>query len=53
MATEGSGMTATGANVTQAQAKAYEALDRIDFATGFCRRDIGWKEVAREAAAAG
>jgi phosphoribosylamine--glycine ligase len=42
-------VTAMGASVTQAQAKAYEALDRIDFATGFCRRDIGWKEVAREA----
>lgn len=46
-------VTATGASVTQAQAKAYEALDRVDFATGFCRRDIGWKEVAREAADAG
>ena len=41
-------VTASGANVTEAKAKAYEAVDRIDFASGFCRRDIGWKEVARE-----
>jgi phosphoribosylamine--glycine ligase len=41
-------VTATGANVTQAKARAYEAVDKIDFASGFCRRDIGWKEVARE-----
>lgn len=41
-------VTACGANVTEAQAAAYEAVDRIDFASGFCRRDIGWKEVARE-----
>jgi len=41
-------VTAKGGNVTEAQAAAYEAVDRIDFASGFCRRDIGWKEVARE-----
>ncbi len=43
-------VTALGANVTGAQAAAYAAVDRIDFASGFCRRDIGWREVAREAA---
>ncbi len=42
-------VTATGKSVTEAQARAYAALDRIDFASGFCRRDIGWREVAREA----
>jgi phosphoribosylamine---glycine ligase len=42
-------VTATGKSVTEAQARAYAALDRIDFPTGFCRRDIGWREVAREA----
>jgi phosphoribosylamine--glycine ligase len=42
-------VTATGANVTEAKAKAYAAVDCIDFPRGFCRRDIGWKEVAREA----
>ncbi len=44
-------VTATGASVTEAQAKAYAAVDAIDFASGFCRRDIGWREVAREAEA--
>ena len=41
-------VTATGTNVTEAQAKAYAAVDAINFPTGFCRRDIGWREVARE-----
>ena len=44
-------VTATGANVTEAQARAYAAVDAIHFPSGFCRRDIGWREVAREAAA--
>ncbi|MDE8651717.1 phosphoribosylamine--glycine ligase [Novosphingobium album (ex Liu et al. 2023)] len=42
-------VTARGGSVTEAQAKAYQAVDRIAFPTGFCRRDIGWREVAREA----
>lgn len=41
-------VTATGASVTESQAKAYSAVDRIAFPTGFCRRDIGWREVERE-----
>lgn len=44
-------VTATGANVTEAQAHAYRAVDAITFPTGFSRRDIGWREVAREAGA--
>ena len=36
------------ATTTQAQANAYAAVDAIGFASGFCRRDIGWREVARE-----
>ena len=44
-------VTALGADVAEAQAKAYAAVDLIDFPTGFCRRDIGWREVARESAA--
>lgn len=44
-------VTATGASATEAQARAYQAVDRIDFPTGFCRRDIGWREVEREAGA--
>jgi phosphoribosylamine--glycine ligase len=43
-------VTATGASVTEAQSAAYAAVDCIDFADGFCRRDIGWREVKREAA---
>ncbi len=42
-------ITATGKSVTEARARAYAAVDRIDFASGFCRRDIGWREIAREA----
>ncbi len=42
-------VTARGTNVTQAQAAAYRAVDALDFPDGFCRRDIGWREVAREA----
>ncbi len=41
-------VTATGGNVTEAQKVAYLAVDAIDFPTGFCRRDIGWREVERE-----
>ena len=43
-------VTAEGPTVRWAQAAAYAAVDRIDFPTGFCRRDIGWREVEREAA---
>jgi phosphoribosylamine--glycine ligase len=42
-------VTALGGNVTQAQAAAYAAVDAVEFPSGFCRRDIGWREVAREA----
>lgn len=41
-------VTATGANVTEAKAMAYQAVDAIKFESGFCRRDIGWREVVRE-----
>jgi len=41
-------VTALGDTIGQAQARAYAAVDAIDFPTGFCRRDIGWREVARE-----
>ncbi|MDG2534606.1 phosphoribosylamine--glycine ligase [Sphingomonas sp. HITSZ_GF] len=41
-------VTALGDTVKQAQAAAYQAIDAIDFPTGFCRRDIGWREIARE-----
>jgi phosphoribosylamine---glycine ligase len=41
-------VTATGDTVTEAQASAYQAVDAISFETGFCRRDIGWREIERE-----
>jgi phosphoribosylamine--glycine ligase len=41
-------VTALGSTVAEAQAAAYRAVDAIDFPTGFCRRDIGWREVERE-----
>ena len=39
------GVTALGADVTAAQSCAYEAVGRIDWPEGFCRRDIGWRAV--------
>jgi phosphoribosylamine--glycine ligase len=41
-------VTALGRTVAEAQAKAYEAVSRIEWPEGFCRRDIGWRAVARE-----
>ena len=41
-------VTARGSSATEAQARAYAAVDAIDFADGFCRRDIGQREVRRE-----
>ena len=41
-------VTARGPTAREAQARAYAAVDAVDFADGFCRRDIGWREVARE-----
>jgi phosphoribosylamine--glycine ligase len=41
-------VTATGASVADAQAAAYEAVDAVRWPGGFCRRDIGWRAVARE-----
>ncbi|OPH82209.1 phosphoribosylamine--glycine ligase [Nitrobacter vulgaris] len=39
---------ASGKTVAEAQAHAYEAVDRIKWPEGFCRRDIGLRAVARE-----
>src|SRR5437868_13136654 len=41
-------VTASGAGVAEAQQAAYRAVDAIDFPDGFCRRDIGWREIARD-----
>ena len=41
-------VTARGKTVRAARDTAYAAVDAIDFADGFCRRDIGWREITRE-----
>jgi phosphoribosylamine--glycine ligase len=41
-------VTALGRTVSEARDRAYAEVDRIDWPTGFCRRDIGWRAVARE-----
>jgi len=40
-------VTATGAHIRAARDAAYRGVDAIDFSDGFCRRDIGWRELAR------
>ncbi|MEO3998414.1 phosphoribosylamine--glycine ligase [Mesorhizobium sp. CAU 1732] len=44
-------VTALGSTVTEAKTRAYAVVDRIDWPEGFCRRDIGWQAVRREAEA--
>jgi phosphoribosylamine--glycine ligase len=39
---------ARGKTVAEAQRRAYAAIDRIKWPDGFCRRDIGWRAIARE-----
>jgi phosphoribosylamine--glycine ligase len=41
-------VSARATSVREAQARAYAAIDRIDWPEGFCRRDIGWRAIARE-----
>ena len=41
-------IAALGGNIAEAQRRAYEAVDRIKWPEGFCRRDIGWRGIARE-----
>ncbi len=38
-------VTALAPTIKQAQAKAYKAVDAIDWPEGFCRRDIGFRAV--------
>ncbi len=40
-------VTALGRDVIEAQARAYAAVDRLDWPGGFCRRDIGWRAIER------
>ncbi len=37
------GVTARGATLAEAHARAYAMVDAIDWPGGFCRRDIGWR----------
>ena len=41
-------VTARGKTVAQAQARAYAGVNEIDWPQGFCRHDIGYREIARE-----
>jgi phosphoribosylamine---glycine ligase len=41
------GVTARGNTIAQAQARAYAAIDKIDWPAGFFRRDIGWRASTR------
>ena len=43
-------VTAVGKTVREAQTRAYQAVDKVRWPEGFCRRDIGWRAVAREKA---
>jgi len=36
-------VTARGDSLAEAQQRAYAMVDKIDWADGFCRRDIGWR----------
>jgi phosphoribosylamine--glycine ligase len=42
-------VSALGADLAEARERAYRAVDHIRFADGFCRRDIGWRELERQA----
>ena len=41
------GVTALGSDIAAARARAYAAIDRIDWPEGFCRRDIGTRLSSR------
>ena len=41
-------ITAKAATISQARGIAYDAISRIDWKEGFCRSDIGWREIERQ-----
>ena len=41
-------VTAKGKTVAQARNNAYIGVEKIDWPEGFCRQDIGWREIQRE-----
>jgi phosphoribosylamine--glycine ligase len=42
------GVAGRGKTVAEAQSRAYQGVDAIKWPGGFCRRDIGWRALARE-----
>jgi phosphoribosylamine---glycine ligase len=42
-------ITASGATLGQARDRAYRAIERVEYSEGFYRRDIGWRELERQA----
>jgi phosphoribosylamine--glycine ligase len=40
-------VTALGESVSEAQKRAYAGMEQIVWPEGFCRRDIGWREIQR------
>jgi phosphoribosylamine--glycine ligase len=38
-------VSALGRSVAEAQKRAYQAVDLVDWPDGFCRRDIGWRAI--------
>lgn len=43
-------VTALGGRVAQAQQRAYQGVDKVKWSEAFCRRDIGYRAIAREQA---
>ena len=43
------GLWLQGVPWREARERAYAMVDRIDWAQGFCRRDIGWRAIERTA----
>ncbi|MFB0923221.1 MAG: phosphoribosylamine--glycine ligase [Alphaproteobacteria bacterium] len=41
-------VTAYAPSISEAQSRAYAAVDAIDWPDGFCRRDIGWRAIGSE-----
>ena len=41
------GVAARAATVADAQKRAYQAVDLVEWPEGFCRRDIGWRAIGR------
>jgi phosphoribosylamine---glycine ligase len=42
-------LTGLGGTVAQAQERAYALVDAVEWDNGFCRRDIGWRAIGRDA----